>query len=99
MDTEGNSRLRDQSTHLLDQFKARVKRNCRDHLKNLRSDAWRDLKDLRKSLKDSFQPTKAEHEAQQKRERDIREFLNSDKRNPRDHTFSVFHPEPRMLVG
>ncbi|RBR25873.1 uncharacterized protein FIESC28_01366 [Fusarium coffeatum] len=101
MDTKGNSRLRghrDQSPLSLDPLKVRPKGNCCYHMKNWCHEMYDDLKDMGKNLKNAFRPDEAE-EAQQKRERDIREFLNLDKRNPRDHTFRVLHPEPQMVVG
>ncbi|KAJ4010519.1 hypothetical protein NW752_005193 [Fusarium irregulare] len=102
MDTKGNSRLQghqDQSPDSLDPLKSRPKENCCFHMKSWCQEMYDDLKDTGKNLKNAFRPEKAKQEARQKREKIIREFLNLDKRDPRDHTFRVSHPEPRMLVG
>jgi hypothetical protein len=102
MDTRGNSRPQGhpgQSPHPLEQLKILVKDNCCEQLKNWCREMYQDFKDMGKNLKDSFRPEEAKQEAQQNRERTINEFLNSNKRNPRDHTFRVFHPEPQMTVG
>ncbi|RFN45049.1 hypothetical protein FIE12Z_10704 [Fusarium flagelliforme] len=98
MDTQGNSRPQGhpgQSPHPLDQLKDRAKENCCYHLKNWCLEMYKDLKDMGKSLKNAFRPEEARGET----EMTISEFLNSNRRNPRDHTFGVLHPEPQMVVG
>ncbi|CAG7560883.1 unnamed protein product [Fusarium equiseti] len=79
MDTQGNSRLLGhpgQSPHPLDELKGLPKENCCYHLKNWCREMYQNLKDMGKSLKDSFRPEEAEQEAQQNREMSISEFFN-----------------------